>query len=169
MASAEIFDPNANGGIGSFQSTGSMSTGRYEHTATLMGDGRVLVAGGYNGSSEKCLLRFLIRMQWWNRRVYNHREFGHRSGSHTATRLPNGRVLLIGGQSMSSQSAIVQILDPTGNGGIGAFTAMTSLNAARAAHTTTLLNDARLLVTGGHNSTGFLRAQNFMMHQQTQV
>ncbi|MFO1526453.1 MAG: kelch repeat-containing protein [Turneriella sp.] len=157
LASAEIFDPNANGGIGSFQSTGSMSTGRYEHTATLMGDGRVLVAGGYNGSSYVASAEIFDPNA--NGGIGAFTTTGNLatgSGSHTATRLPNGRVLLIGGQSMSSQSAIVQIFDPTGNGGIGAFTAMTSLNVARAAHTTTLLNDGRLLVTGGHNSTGFL-------------
>src|SRR5271167_528399 len=42
LASAEIYDPNS----GTFRAIGSMSTPREGHTATLLRDGRVLIAGG---------------------------------------------------------------------------------------------------------------------------
>lgn len=48
LATAELFDPN----IGTWSETGSMSVGRSDFTATLLNDGRVLIAGGGDRTAE---------------------------------------------------------------------------------------------------------------------
>ena len=72
---------------------------------------------------------------------------------HTATLLPNGRVLVVAGHTSGSTNlASVELYDPAS----GTWTATGSLNTPRSDHTATLLLNGKVLVAGGFGNTGAL-------------
>src|SRR5690349_12485635 len=79
-----------------FTYTGSLGTPRYRHAATLLADGKVLVAGGaydiFNADLSTAELYNPATGTWSpTGSLARERE------SHTATLLPNGKVLVAGG------------------------------------------------------------------------
>ena len=69
---------------------------------------------------------------------------------HTATLLPNGRVLVVGGGNGDSTFDSAELYDPTTR----SWTATGSMAQGRQDHTATLLPDGRVLVTGGSDAKG---------------
>lgn len=73
---------------------------------------------------------------------------------HTATKLQDGSVLVVGGYNSASTLASAERFDPV----TGLWTSAGSMANARAAHTATLLPNGKVLVAGGQNLTtnGFI-------------
>ena len=71
--------------------------------------------------------------------------------THTATLLPNGKVLVAGGVDNLALLASAEIYDPVA----GTFSATTgSMTAARNYHTATLLPNCKVLITRGQDNSG---------------
>src|SRR4029077_3614336 len=70
--------------------------------------------------------------------------------AHTATLLPNGKVLVAGGYGNTGYLSSTELYDPAR----GTWTATGSLNNARSYHTATLLPNGKVLVAGGFGIGG---------------
>jgi N-acetylneuraminic acid mutarotase len=93
LASAELYDQAS----GSWIATGQLLAQRRSHTATLLVNGQVLVAGGQGATgplaSAEVTLSILPSSAQWSAA----NAFITERKAHTATLLPNGRLLVAGG------------------------------------------------------------------------
>src|SRR5215469_4034632 len=126
--------------------TGSMATARYKHTAGLLPDGRVLVAGGSNDRDRNGTLssaevydpgsgKFIATTSLHNARF---------NLPDTAVQLRSGQLLVAGGNPHA------ELYD----GRTGKFTVVSSeMGDARHFMSETLLGDGRVLLAGGYAFT----------------
>jgi hypothetical protein len=145
LASAEIYDPAS----GSFRETGSMTTPREGHSATLLRDGRVLIAGGSaNGVTT------LSSAETYDYRTGRFTTIAPMSvprETHSATLLKNGTVLIVGGGRGGMPGGYIayttaEVFDPARN----VFTPLVAhMTTDRVAPAAALLDDGRVLVAGG--------------------
>jgi hypothetical protein len=128
-----------------FVLTGSLNTAREYHTATVLNNGMVLIAGGYGSSGA------LASAELYNPTTGTFTVTGSLNtarGQHTATLLNNGMVLIAGGSDNNGDIlASAELYNPA----TGTFTPTGSLNTARELHTATL-NNGMVLIAGGYGS-----------------
>ncbi len=120
----------------------TMTSKRAAHTATLLNNGKVLIAGGFinNGSGLSSVELFDPATKTFSQA----KSMIVGRASHTATLLPNGKVLIAGGYNGDYLNT-AEIYDPA----TGKFTTVGRLVTARSSHVATLLNDGKVLLAGG--------------------
>ena len=148
LATAEVYDPVAK----TWSPAGMLTTGaRYWHTATLLADGRVLVAGGLTGQDvriDNVGIRgenvSLASAEVWSPSTGSFTPvgpLGESRDSHSATLLPDGKVLVAGGISMRS----AELFDPATE----TWSMTGSMLQTRYDFAAGLVGDGTVLVAGG--------------------
>jgi WD40 repeat protein len=149
---------SSTGSLFAFDNTGTLATARSEHTATLLPNGKVLVVGGAGGSNPDGTTTYLASAELYDPANGTWTATGSLAtarGIHTATLLPNGKVLVAGGQGTNNAPmASAELYDPA----TGTWTATGSLSTARVSHTATLLTNGKVLVVGNFDGSGFTPA-----------
>jgi hypothetical protein len=156
LDSVELFDPRTQ----KFSKLTGLTHGRFGHTATLLQDGRVLIVGGAAFSADEGTPRFVALD---STEVFNPRTLKFDAGPslaaarhwHSATALPDGRVLVAGGaREQMHHLASVELWDgvePRWSNG-------TPLQSPRCRHQAQLLPNGAVLMIGGRSNereTGF--------------
>jgi len=139
LTSAELYDPATE----TWSYTGNLNTARIAQTATLLPGGKVLVAGGSGDNNSRT-----------NNSLNTAELYDPASGTwsiaanlitarrnHTATLLPSGKVLVVGGDS-------AELYDPATD----TWSGTANLNTARTDHTATLLPNGKVLVASGNSA-----------------
>ena len=122
---------------GAFSLTAEIDPARQFHTATLLPNGKVLVAGGYGSGG----VGWLIDCQLYDPQKGEFVLTGRlttRRDAHTATLLPNGKVLIAGGEEVNEGGfsvllASAELYDPAS----GLFSHTGSMVTGRELHTAT--------------------------------
>ncbi|HEV2839896.1 MAG TPA: kelch repeat-containing protein [Chthoniobacterales bacterium] len=143
--SAELYDSAS----GTWTTTGGLGVQCWNFTATLLPNGKVLAAGGLTVREEDMVVGFA------GSELYDPASGGWTStgslnvarSQHTATLLPNGKVLVAGGYDSGVQIVNAELYDPIS----GTWTITGNPGAARSSATATLLTDGKVLVAGGYS------------------
>jgi len=147
------------------QTMQAMSPARFDATATRLLDGRILIAGGAptEGGAPVATATIFDASVPGNDKFVATGNMGAARRSHTAHLLSNGTVLIVGGYSSAGTTtalATVELFDPTGNSGVGTFSAFsldqacpvagtTCMKTRHAMHVSVPLPNGTLLVAGG--------------------
>ena len=135
--------------------SGSMSSPRAAHSATLLASGEVFIAGGCAIDSCEMDARGATT------ELFDPATGRFRAGprllrprvSHSALRLPDGRVLIAGGWLGGRPTASTELFDPRQN----AVAAGPSMTTARGGFAVAPLGRGRFLFTGGTNGSRIVR------------
>jgi N-acetylneuraminic acid mutarotase len=129
----------------------TLSSPRFDFTATSLTDGRVLVVGGadLSGASET----FLNTTELFDPQARKWKKVGNLAvarARHAAALLPDGKVIVAGGQNMTGPLDSIEVFDPN----TGVWSNAGSLSVSRQNLTATVLSDGSVLLVGGEGREG---------------
>ena len=149
-ATAEVFDPATN----TWRITSSMRTARFEHTATALPDGKVLVAGG-QGPAEGGKVQALKTSELYDPAVdgfVSTTDLSEARTNHAAVLLSDRSSVLVmggaGGDNADISISTAELFDSRS----GTWNQVGPLLLDRTGHTATLMPDGRVLVAGGESA-----------------
>ena len=152
LASAELYDPDT----GTFSATGNLTTSRASHTATLLNNGTVLIAGGLQDPAGVYLASavvFLASAELYDPSTGIFTATGNMTSpwADTATLLANGKVLITRDDLVTPlYVSSADLYDPS----IGTFTSAGYLNVNHTEPTATLVTNGKVLIAGGDFGDG---------------
>jgi N-acetylneuraminic acid mutarotase len=127
--------------------TGALGTARFQHTATPLEDGKVLVVGGLIGCRQGCETTNTAELYdpasgTWS----SAGTLPDPLANHAAVRLQNGKVLVVGGYTrLNVLLSTAHLYDPE----TGQWSPAGNLGSARQFHTAVVLANGKVLVAGG--------------------
>ena len=155
LSSVELYDPATNS-FASAASTPTMNTARSNATATLLPNGKVLIAGGFGtsfgpggGTSGS-----LSSVELYDPATNSFASAASLPTMNTprdgaaAALLPNGKVLIAGGGNLESPLDSGELYDPVTNS-FASAASLPTMSDLRSAPTATLLPDGNVLIAGG--------------------
>ncbi|HXO66209.1 MAG TPA: kelch repeat-containing protein [Steroidobacteraceae bacterium] len=150
VSSADLYNPTTD----SFTPTGALVTARYAHTAIVLTNGMVLVAGGFGGATSTLQSGGapLASAELYNPSTGTWTATGSMTTARmnqTATLLPTGEVLVAGGYTGTATTATAEVYNPSS----GTWTAVASMFTPRQSQGGALLSNGTVLIVGGLNGT----------------
>jgi WD40 repeat protein len=149
LPSPELYNP----ATGTWAVTGQMNSPRIAATATLLQNGQVLAAGGSGGGSNALASAELYNPAtgtWSVTGSMHQGRSGLNGAGASATLLPDGQVLIAGGEDANfNLLASAELYNPA----TGKFTPTGSMTTPRVGQSATLLNNGQVLMAGGSNAT----------------
>ncbi len=126
-----------------FKDGGDLAQAREGNSATLLRNGKVLIAGGDSGRSPMIAAAELYDPV--NHSFTTTGKMAYPRGGHEATALADGKVLITGGMDDLRVISKAEVYDPA----TGQFKGVQSMSMKREKHTATLLKGGQVLVAGG--------------------
>lgn len=169
LETAYVFDPRTN----TFSKVGDMKYPRHSHTATLMSDGRVLIAGGYNDSiwsKDKTQAPFEIydpakKAFEAPGSIFSRFKSKEQRMNHSATLIENGQGILLAGGNHYEGGGFFGLMKPKLKINVGSEVVRGQqtekagdLVAKRINHAAALVAPRNVLLAGGRDDAGAVSA-----------